>query len=65
MEAEKIREELTNASNELLKRIRDSYTIQKGWNTARKYILGLISGAERKNGWQLSKQLDKQTPYHL
>ncbi len=65
MEAEKIRKEIARASDELLDRIRDSYTTRKGWNTARKYIYGLMSGAERKNGWQLSKQLDKQTPYHL
>jgi len=65
MEAEKIRKEITRASDELLDCIRDSYTTQKGWNTARKYIQGLMSGAERKNGWQLSEQLGEHTPYML
>ncbi len=65
METEKIREEIENASNELLERIRDSYRTRKGWETARKYIVGLMSGAERKNGWQLSEQLGEQTPYRL
>ncbi len=34
MKADKIRELMTSARNELLERIRDSYTTQKGWNTA-------------------------------
>ncbi len=65
METEKIREEIEIASNELLERIRDGYATRKGWETARKYIVGLMSGAERKNGWQLSEQLGEQTPYRL
>ncbi len=47
----------------MLEQIRDSYTTQNGWNTARKYIL--MSGVERKNGWQLSEQLGEHTPYRL
>ncbi len=47
MEAEKIHKEIARASDELLDRIRDSYKSGKGWNTARKYIHGLMSGAER------------------
>jgi len=65
MEAEEMRKELTRASDELLDCIRDSYATRKGWNTARKYIHGLMSGAERKNGWQLSEQLGEHTPYML
>ncbi len=65
METEKMRKEITRASDELLDCIRDSYTTRKGWNTARKYIQGLMSGAERKNGWQLSEQLGEHTPYML
>jgi len=52
MEAEKMGELMTRARDELLERIRDSYTTRNGWNTAQKYILSLMSGAERKNGWQ-------------
>jgi len=51
MEAEKMRKEIRRASDELLDCIRDGYTTRKGWNTARKYIHSLMSGAERKNGW--------------
>lgn len=65
MASEKMREEITRASDELLERIKDSYASRTGWNTARKYILGLMSGAERKNGWQLSEQIGEHTPYRL
>ncbi len=65
MEAEKIREAITSARDELQERIRDSYTTRNGWKTAQRYILGLMSGAERKNGWQLSEQLGEHTPYRL
>ncbi len=65
MEAEKIGELITKASDELLEQMKDSYTTRNGWNTARKYILGLMSGAERKNSWQLSEQLGEHTPYRL
>jgi len=65
MEAEKMRKGMTRAGGELLDCIRDSYTTRKGWETARKYIHGLMSRAERKNGWQLSEQLGGHTPYML
>ncbi len=65
MKTDKIRELITSARDELLERIRDSYTTRNGWNTARKYILGLMSGAEWKNGWQLSEQLGEHTPYQI
>jgi len=65
MEVEKIKEWITNITDELLEQIRDSYTTKKGWETAKKYMLGLMSGAERKNGWQLSEQLGESTPYRL
>jgi len=48
MEAEEMREEITRAYDELLDCIRDSYTTRKAWNTARKYIHGLMSGAEKR-----------------
>ncbi len=65
MKAEEMRERLISGREELLERIRESYRTQKGWETAGKYIQGLLSGAERKNGWQLSEQLGEQTPYRL
>ncbi len=65
MKIDKMQELIISAKDELLERIRDSFATRKGWNTARKYIHGLMSGAERKNGWQLSEQLGEETPYRL
>lgn len=65
MRAEETKEWVIDLRNKLLGRIRDGYTTQKGWETAKKYILALMSGAERKNGWQLSEQLGEHTPYRL
>lgn len=30
-----------------------------------KYIKGLLSPIERKNGWQLAEQVGEQTPYAI
>ncbi len=30
---------------------------------ARDYVRGLLSGAERKNGWQLAEEVGNATPY--
>lgn len=32
---------------------------------ARDYLRGLLSGAERKNGWQLAEEVGNTTPYGL
>ena len=45
--------------------IKDVYNDRRGQENARKYIMGLLSGVERKNGWQLSEQLGEKTPYAL
>ena len=49
----------------LLEGIKGVYKDRRGQENARKYILGLLSGAERKNGWQLAEQLGEKTPYAL
>ncbi len=35
---------------------------KSGLNEAEKYIKGLMSRAERKNGWQMSEMLGESTP---
>ena len=40
-------------------------TTLQGVENARKYVLGLMSGAERKNSWQLAENLGEKTPYAL
>lgn len=49
----------------LFEEIKEVYKDRRGQENARKYIMGLLSGAERKNGWQLAEQLGEKTPYAL
>ena len=41
------------------------YRSELGLRNAEKYIAGLLSPAERKNGWQLSECLGEKTPYKM
>ena len=49
----------------LMEKISGVFSGVLGVTNARKYILGLMSGAERKNGWQLSESLGEKTPYRI
>ena len=49
----------------LMKKISGVFSSVLGVTNARKYILGLMSGAERKNGWQMSESLGEKTPYRI
>lgn len=55
------REEL----DDLMRRIGPRYATQNSRRTAEQYLLGLMSGAERKNGWQMAEQLGESTPYKI
>ena len=50
---------------ELKERMADCYYSKSGLNEAEKYIKGLLSRAERKNGWQMSEILGESTPYKI
>ena len=50
---------------DLMTNIGDQYATENSRTTARRYILGLMSGAERKNGWQMAKQLGDSRPYKI
>ena len=41
------------------------YKGRQGQENARKYITGLLSSAERKNGWQMAEQVGEKTPYAI
>jgi SRSO17 transposase len=56
---------LESAFDELMVRIEDVFVSTLGWQSAKKYLTGLISSVERKNGWQLSEALGETTPYVL
>ena len=65
MEEAKIKEALEIGIDEVVERIRDRFMSRSGYETARRYITGLLSTAERKNGWQLSEVLGQSTPYAI
>lgn len=58
-------EQYTAELEELMACIGDRYATINSRTTARRYLLGLMSGAERKNGWQLAEQLGESTPYKI
>jgi len=57
--------ELESAFNELMTYIEPVFAGKQGRQTAKKYLTGLISQVERKNGWQLAQALGETTPYVL
>ena len=46
-------------------RIKNVFRSELGLKNAEKYISGLLSPAERKNGWQMSEELGESTPYKM
>lgn len=65
MTTEGMAERYTAELEELMKCIGEQYATINSRTTAMRYLLGLMSGAERKNGWQLSEQLGERTPYKI
>ena len=66
MKMEKIiREKIKKEMQELKNKIQECYYSKSGVNEAEKYIKGLLSRAERKNGWQMSEILGESTPYKI
>ena len=49
----------------IVSRMSRVYRSAIGLRNAKKYITGLLSPAERKNGWQLSEEIGEKTPYKL
>lgn len=58
-----IQEKVEKEMQELKSRMQKYYYSKSGLNEAEKYIKGLMSRAERKNGWQMSEILGESTPY--
>lgn len=53
------------ACKELMSRITQEFPTTSGIANAEKYIKGLLSPIERKNGWQMAKAVGENTPYAL
>ena len=60
-----IQEKVEKEMQELKSRMQKCYYSKSGLNEAEKYIKGLRSRAERKNGWQMSEILGEITPYRM
>ena len=59
------RQELDRKYNELMKRIAQEFPTLSGMTNANKYMRGLLSPIERKNGWQMAEAMCESTPYAL
>ena len=57
--------EMDSAYNELMVRISKVFPSEPGYRAAKKYMMGLLGPAERKNGWQMSEAVGETTPYAL
>ncbi len=51
------------AFNTLSQRIRPSFIRQEPHQQALRYMQGLMSPIERKNGWQVAEEVGQATPY--
>ena len=60
-----IQEIIKKEMQEIKRRMQKCYYSKSGLNEAEKYIKGLMSRAERKNGWQMSEILGESTPYKM
>jgi len=49
----------------LMEKVSQVYAGTPGREQAKKYVLGLLSPIERKNGWQMAECLGEKTPYAL
>ena len=57
--------EMDTAYLELMNRIAKVFPSEPGFKTAKKYMSGLLSPIERKNGWQMAEAVGEATPYAL
>jgi SRSO17 transposase len=49
----------------MMNRIGGVFAGEQGFANACKYMKGLLSGAERKNGWKIAEIMGESTPYTL
>ncbi len=53
------------AFNELSQRMKRSFIRSEPYQRALAYVQGLMSPAERKNGWQVAEEVGESTPYAM
>jgi SRSO17 transposase len=59
------KKQISDGLDNLMSRISSIFTNSSGRKTAESYLRGLLSPAERKNGWQLAESIGAETPYAL
>jgi len=62
---EEARRGLDMAYEDLMNRIAQEFSSTSGLANAEKYMRGLLSPIERKNGWQMAEAMGEATPYAL
>jgi len=65
MDEARVKIEIEDELKELEGKIGPCFKTRNSRKTARKYLLGLMGDAERKNGWQLAEQMGESTPYKI
>lgn len=55
----------TTSFDEMSQRIRRSFVRPEPHQQALTYVQGLMSSAERKNGWQMAEAMGEVTPYAM
>ena len=65
MDMQYVKGTLAEGLEELMNQIGRCYANKRGFEHALKYITGLLSPIERKNGWQLAEARGDKTPYAI
>jgi SRSO17 transposase len=65
MDINYIKNVFTGELNKLMDRIKVCFPSSKGRQSAAKYITGLLSPIERKNGWQMAQAQGEKSPYAI
>lgn len=55
----------TTAFSQLGQQIKQHFVRPESYQRAQIYLQGLMSGASRKNGWQVAEEMGEATPYAL
>ena len=65
MEMELLTREMDYAYMEMMNRIARIFPSEPSFANTKKYMKGLLSPIERKNGWQMAEAVGDATPYAL
>ena len=58
-------QEIETAYKKMMSRLSDEFSSSLGKANAEKYMRGLLSPIERKNGWQMAEAVGEATPYSI